>query len=668
MLNIIDTVISYAVIMAVVSLLITLVVQMFSAAFSLRGKNLANALALTFQTIDPSIEDQAHALAQHILTDPILSDSLWVKKTRQYVTSARVQRAYKAAVQAHEAAGAALEKARNASANANAAPAALPVVAAPADNQPAVPPVEPADVALPVSAGPASPNILLNALGSAAEARALKELKTAKEAVDKAAGKLLPPALRKQPWSNSPWSALWHLFDAFRLATAVRPGEVYRILHELSGPSSGQDDLRPIPNGIRTRAASLLRALAQSDQPTDEARQKLEAVEEMAKLFTTDEQKKAVMDSFVQLGTTVERATTQSYDRFQRWFGSAQDRAEQWFQTHVRVITVIASFLAAILLQLDTIYIFRLLHRSPGMVQALVNSAPGVVAQGDAMLNPATSTGGVDTLGKAAYHLWQQDHPLYSLDPEPDQPTIQAYRDALAKRLANGPNPKYLLHEFDHAVTAATKPAQSGKPLPKSSAPPADPPTPAASPVLLAYRAWAKRFPAYALEKEPAPTGEIAEQQTAVDKLLTDHLQTIGEAQEKTKDKGGKSWQDEYGLAVVKSHQGEIEMLANDLNQTGFDVVPPAYMSRYQPAGPHHHHQEWRKEFAMWIKFTVAQTWQHLVGTLITAGLLTLGAPFWFNLLKNLMSLRPAVASIIERRPQSSPALPQNPVAPAPPS
>ena len=75
MLTTLDTVIAFAVIMTVLSLLITLVVQMVSAALSLRGKNLANALALTFQTIDPNIGKYAHSLAAQILRDPIFSDS-----------------------------------------------------------------------------------------------------------------------------------------------------------------------------------------------------------------------------------------------------------------------------------------------------------------------------------------------------------------------------------------------------------------------------------------------------------------------------------------------------------------------------------------------------------------------------------------------------------------
>jgi hypothetical protein len=36
--------------------------------------------------------------------------------------------------------------------------------------------------------------------------------------------------------------------------------------------------------------------------------------------------------------------------------------------------------------------------------------------------------------------------------------------------------------------------------------------------------------------------------------------------------------------------------------------------------------------------------WRHLAGVLLTAGLLSLGAPFWFNLLKSLSSLRSLVA------------------------
>src|SRR6202035_5668267 len=92
MLNTLDTVIAFSVIMTVLSLLITIIVQMVSTAFSLRGKNLANALALTFQTIDPKLGEYAHSLAAQILRDPIFSDSLWRSKNRaQIVPDPRTQ-------------------------------------------------------------------------------------------------------------------------------------------------------------------------------------------------------------------------------------------------------------------------------------------------------------------------------------------------------------------------------------------------------------------------------------------------------------------------------------------------------------------------------------------------------------------------------------------------
>ena len=80
MLNTLDTVIAFAVIMTILSLLITIAVQMVSTTLSLRGKNLANALALTFQTIDPKIGGFAHSLAAQILRDPIFSDSIFRPK------------------------------------------------------------------------------------------------------------------------------------------------------------------------------------------------------------------------------------------------------------------------------------------------------------------------------------------------------------------------------------------------------------------------------------------------------------------------------------------------------------------------------------------------------------------------------------------------------------
>jgi hypothetical protein len=188
----------------------------------------------------------------------------------------------------------------------------------------------------------------------------------------------------------------------------------------------------------------------------------------------------------------MERATTQAYDRFQRWFGSAQDRAQQWFQIHARVVTITAAILVTVLLQLDTVEIYDKLRDQPKLVEALVKSAPGVIEQGG-------------------------------------------------------------------AVTAEG-----------------------------ATRSQETRAKAF---------GDLKEQ----------------------------------------------------MKTAGFEIVPPGWFAR------------WRTESGTWW-------FNHFFGLLLTAGLLTLGAPFWFNLLKNLMSLRPALANLIEKRPTSAPALAPAPATPPSPS
>ena len=425
MLNTIDTVIAFAVIMTVLSLLITIVVQMVSAAFSLRGKNLANALALTFQTIDPTIGKYAHSLAAQILRDPIFSDSIWRKKARPILDEAAQKFI------------AAQQKLRDAYRQKS-----------------------------------DDPN------RAAAIKQATDELKAARAAVS------IPDVApnREKPWGF--WTLPWG--SALQIANAIRPGEIYRVLQELRQMSHDEARLRDIPAELVDRAKGLIAVLQRWDQPAIESRAKLADVAAISKIFSS-EQQKAVLDAFAGFGTTVERATTHAYDRFQRWFGSAQDRAEQWFQIHARVVTIIAAILVAVFLQLDTVEIYDKLRDQPKLVEALVKSAPAVTEQGGAVLNQSNTTA-------------------------------------------------------ETSITAFTN-------------------------------------------------------------------------------------------------------LQDQIKNAGFDLAPRGWFAR------------WPKEGRIWW-------FNHLFGLLLTAGLLTLGAPFWFNLLKNLMSLRPALANLIEKRPTSAPALPAAPATP----
>jgi hypothetical protein len=272
-----------------------------------------------------------------------------------------------------------------------------------------------------------------------------------------------------------------------KIATAIRPGEIYRVLQEMREMTPEEAQLLDIPKELPEKARGLVTALHRVDLPAIESRVKLKDIAAAAKIFAP-EQQKAVLDSLGSFGATVERATTQAYDRFQRWFGSGQDRAEQWFQIHVRMVTIVAALVVSVFLQLDTVEIYDKLRHEPKLVEALVKAAPGTLEQGAA---------------------------------------VQGQLDADAR-----------------------------------------------------------------------------------EKAFAD--------------------------------------LKEKIDSTGFELLPHGWFAR------------WPTEKLWWFN--------HLFGLALSAGLLTLGAPFWFNLLKNLMNLRPAVATLVEKRPTSAPALPATPSTPPSPS
>jgi hypothetical protein len=512
MLNTIDTVIAFAVIMTVLSLLITIVVQMVSSAFSLRGKNLANALALTFQTIDPKLGEYAHSLASQILRDPIFSDSLWRAKNRvQIVPDARTQTLIDAERKLKEA-----EK---------------QLAADPTDTH-----------------------------KQAAVKSAQRKVDTAKAGV----------RIRKvTPNRMKPWGFFSRLKDATALGSAIRPGEIYRIIHEFADLTPTEAALGDVAPELNEKSESLLACLQERDQPAQESEDKLKLIKHVADIFATDQQKKAVLDSLANFGSTVERATTEAYDRFQRWFGSAQDRSEQWFQTHARVVTVVCSICAAFVLQLDTADIYRQLRASPALTQGLTKAASSVIEQGTKILEPNNAP------AHQAYLQWAEKHPDQALDVFPTSRTREEYRQALNTQLTannvESGQAKALLEEYDRLyTTAATK--------------------------------------------------------------------------------------------FEEASREQAERLRKAVSETGFDLVPVNFLGRWdQPTESQLH--GWPR-----LRRQIGHTFSHLFGILATAGLLALGAPFWFNLLKNLTSLRPALATLIEKRPTSAPALPQAPATPPSPS
>src|SRR5438094_7153926 len=232
------------------------------------------------------------------------------------------------------------------------------------------------------------------------------------------------------------WGFFCKLKDATALGSAIRPGEIFRIIHEFADLTATEAALSDVPPELIEKSASLLACLQERDQPAQESEEKLKLIKQVADIFATEQQKKAVLDSLANFGATVERATTEAYDRFQRWFGSAQDRAEQWFQTHVRVVTILCSICAAFVLQLDTADIYRQLRASPALTQGLAKAASSVIEEGSKILDPNNAP------AHKAYLQFAEKHPEQALSVSPPARTPDEYRQALNAQLtANNVSP-----------------------------------------------------------------------------------------------------------------------------------------------------------------------------------------------------------------------------------
>jgi hypothetical protein len=106
---------------------------------------------------------------------------------------------------------------------------------------------------------------------------------------------------------------------------------------------------------------------------------------------------------------------------------------------------------------------------------------------------------------------------------------------------------------------------------------------------------------------------------------------------------------DKTALDTLKEQAGDYAAVKADFDNTGFDLFPKGNQGR------------WNRGWAGGCK-------EHIWGILFSVGLLSLGAPFWYNALGNLTSLRSAVAQNISKEQQQSKKQPDGgkPNSPAP--
>jgi hypothetical protein len=437
MLQSLDTLIAFVVIVTLASLFVTILVQMCSAALSLRGKNLANALALTFQTIDPALGEKAHQLADRILSDPLLSDSTRTQKDK--------------------------------------APAA-------------------------------------------------------------------PAEQRKTPWHFA------NPFGAMALATAIRPEEVYAALRKLAESPAPPNT----PNELGSAAEKVLAALVTPQDRATAVRQALAAFSDIADTVVDAPLKQKILAAVSLTSATLIVEVDAARAKFDAWFSSAQDRAQQWFQLHTRGLTIGASVLIALVFQLDAVDIFHYVSTNAAGRAALVAGADRVIKEADGILDA---------------------------------------KGGLIKRIADawnaGTNHAALKLENLAGITH---------------------------------------------------TGQLEE-------ALVQLYETKGHPSFKTVKDLDDAFQQTVAAATetyYKQQRQKLDDLGKGVSASGFDLVPVRFWR--WPADP---------GGDCWAN--LKNVMPHLFGILLFAALLTLGAPYWYNLLKNLASLRPALAQLIGKEETSKP-------------
>jgi hypothetical protein len=423
MLESLDTLIAFVLIMLVVSLLITIVVQMVSAALNLRGVNLAQALKRTFGVIDPQSEEHAKQLANYILKGRYLSDSF------------------------------------------------------------------------------------------------------------------LPDWPIFRWWRHAEAVRTKEVFDAIqRIALGKEPGEYISQWRSWTG--------RPVIN-LQDKAGRILQGLGIDSGKITEAQNAIAA---------TGEEASKKLKQFTQ-------AAEAAYKNFDYWACTCQERAQQWFTMHTRLLTIIFAIIAAFALQLDTVEIFKLVSSNRTVREKLVAQAGAVEAQAARVLV------GSDVL-KDALKNWS------------DQETDPDIKKALAGIKVEGPDTREQVQKrVDDALSALTN---------------------------------------------KKPINNFDSMVTAAAKKRADEL------------------------------SGELGAVKDDLDKTAFQLFPKKALDRW--------------ESGRW-------NWKgHYWGMLFSAALLSLGVPFWYGLLKNLVNLRSQVAQNIaseqkQKKPDTSaPPPPPMPIPPAPPA
>ena len=488
MLDSLDTLIAFVLIMLVASLLITIAVQMFAAALNLRGRNLLNGLGSVFAVIDPNLETERHKLADYLLRGRLLSDSFLPIELRSSKWPNFVQRWVKSL--------------RSTS-------AVRPQELFDAIHRIAIA-KEPADANLKANA-----RTLLIALG-VSEADLQKAEDEIKDATAKA-----------QQISDQAKNALGSLDLSKQID----------VIASLNLSDEAKQRLNSLQAEIQNRAHQI--EVAFHDQ-----------------VKNITDQVSAYGKNIAARAVSTAQSIDAAYEKFHYWTCVCEERAQQWFTMHTRILTVIFAFAFAFWSQLDTVEIFKLVSSNKEVRDKLVAQAATVSSQAEKTLTDSPS------VLQKAYQAW-----------------LAATDDRIKAALSS--------------VNVTTTDTRES-----------------------VIRQLNKALADKKVDEKTADAA-IHSFNTTVDNTVKDSFNDSGTQ-----------------YAKVKA----------DLNDTGFVLFPKG--------------SRWKDGWSF----------AHLIGVLFSVGLLSLGAPFWYHSLKDLVSLRSQVAQNISDQQEQAQKQPDRAKPQAPPT
>jgi len=427
-------------------------------------------------------------------------------------------------------------------------------------------------------------------------------------------------------------------------ASAVRPGELFALLHSIAVGKRAADQSE-IRNHVKTLFKGLgvpecvfemtdaekarlgsLKAEITAELATlpagnskDCLQAKLESIEIWLK--NTESTLEAVAIRWAGQG---EAEIQRIYQKFEHWFETGQERSQEWFTTHARIITGLLGLVAAFLLQLDAVEIYSLVSSNRELRANLVAQVKPVIEQGEKILkeSPTVMQESLRSLGtftNAAVGI-----------------------NASNTLLGNIP---VAATDTPGAVRGKISDAYTGMPLKSLAAALSDVPEHEGA---VGHDEYVKklndRFSRWHGELSPElgraipATNFIAKTETG----KSNYMARIASALEKERD----AVLTEFESATLRTVQARVGVsgtnwnnLKHSLDNTGFDLFPKG---------------GWRWEhkggdgWSIWWENFIDAAWSsHTLGMFYSALLLSLGAPFWFNALKSLASLRSSVAKNI---------------------